>query len=149
MSVQNPERVVIKQDLADFYGEILPYLGGMSEILANKFAKGAMYSTEEQVVGEWLDGKILYGKILDCGAIPSGAVNGYVMATLSEVDHLHIVYGYTDTSGIIPLVNPASSVYQIGITYVTADKSIKLYTANDRSGFGHIYLYIEYTKTVD
>ena len=28
MSVQNPERVVTKQDLADFYQEILPYLGG-------------------------------------------------------------------------------------------------------------------------
>lgn len=28
MSVQNPERVVTKQDLADFYTEIRPYLGG-------------------------------------------------------------------------------------------------------------------------
>lgn len=28
MSVSNPERIVTKQDLANFYGEILPYLGG-------------------------------------------------------------------------------------------------------------------------
>lgn len=28
MSVQNPDRVVSKQDLADFYETIFPYLGG-------------------------------------------------------------------------------------------------------------------------
>ena len=28
MSVENPERVVTKQDLKDFYDEIRPYLGG-------------------------------------------------------------------------------------------------------------------------
>lgn len=62
MSVQNPERVVTKQDLADFYGQILPYLGGMPEILANKFSKGDMYSTDEKMIGQWIDGKPLYQK---------------------------------------------------------------------------------------
>lgn len=65
MSVQNPERVVTKQDLADFYEQILPYLGGMPEILANKFSKGDMYSTDERMIGQWIDGKPLYQKVLN------------------------------------------------------------------------------------
>lgn len=32
MSVQNPDRVVTKQDLKDFYDDILPYLGGGSSV---------------------------------------------------------------------------------------------------------------------
>ena len=62
MSVQNPERVVTKQDLADFYQCILPYLGGMPDILANKFSKGDMYSTDGKMIGQWIDGKPLYSK---------------------------------------------------------------------------------------
>lgn len=65
MSIQNPERVVTKQDLADFYEQILPYLGGMPEVLANKFSKGDMYSADEKMIGQWIDGKPLYQKVLN------------------------------------------------------------------------------------
>lgn len=47
MSVSNPDRVVSKQDLADFYGIIYPYLGGSgggsspSTVLTQVLAAGA------------------------------------------------------------------------------------------------------------
>ena len=65
MSVPNGDRTVTKQDLADFYGEILPYLGGMPSL---------EYSTEEKVVGKWITGDILYQKTVPTGGeVPSGA----------------------------------------------------------------------------
>ena len=61
MTMTNPDKPITKQDLADFYGKILPYMGGMPEVLANKFAKGDLYDTDEKIIGSWL-GKPLYQK---------------------------------------------------------------------------------------
>lgn len=90
MSVQNPERVVTKQDLADFYGQILPYLGGMPEVLANKFSKGDMYSADEKMIGQWIDGKPLYQKVLNV----SISIQAQTWSEASSID----------TSGIETLV---------------------------------------------
>lgn len=83
MSVQNPERVVTKQDLKDFYDGILPYLGSFPEVVANKFSKGDLYSTDEKMIGQWIDGKPLYQKSFDT-TIPSS--NGVMSNTLLSND---------------------------------------------------------------
>lgn len=38
-------------------------------VLNNKFD----YSTTEQIIGTWIDGKTLYRKVYDCGAMPAGS----------------------------------------------------------------------------
>lgn len=53
-------KMATKADLQEMYQRILPYLGGMPEVLANKFSKGDMYSTDEKMIGQWVDGKPLY-----------------------------------------------------------------------------------------
>ena len=74
MSVQNPDKPITKQDLADFYGEILPYMGGMPPALANKFSRGDLFSTDEKMIGCWIDGRPLYQKTVSTGgSVPSGA----------------------------------------------------------------------------
>lgn len=62
MSLTNPYALVNEERLAEFYQTISPYLGGMPDILANKFAKGDMHSTDEKMIGQWTDGKPLYQK---------------------------------------------------------------------------------------
>ena len=62
MSLTNPNALVTEERLAEFYQTILPYLGGMPDILANKFAKGDLYSTDETIIGRWIDGKPIYQK---------------------------------------------------------------------------------------
>jgi len=64
MSLTNPRSVITEQRLNDFYKGILPYLGGMPEMLANKFSKGDLYSTDEKMIGQWIDGKPIYEKVL-------------------------------------------------------------------------------------
>ena len=77
MSVQNGERLATKQDLADMYQGILPYLGGMPEMLANKFSKGDLYSTDEKMIGQWIDGKPLYQKVVEFTITNSNAWTSY------------------------------------------------------------------------
>ena len=60
MSLTNPNKVITEQRLSEFYGQILPYLGGMPEAIANKFDKANLYSTDEKIVGCWVDGKPIY-----------------------------------------------------------------------------------------
>lgn len=63
MSLTNPNSVVTEERLSDFYQGILPYLGGMPDILANKFDRSNLYSTDEKIVGRWIDGKPIYQKV--------------------------------------------------------------------------------------
>ena len=51
MTMTNPDKPITKQDLNDYHNAILPYLGGMPEIYANKFAKGDLYDTNEKMIG--------------------------------------------------------------------------------------------------
>lgn len=60
MSLTNPKTVVTEERLSAFYQELLPYLGGIPDLLANKFSKGDLYSTNEHMIGQWVDGKPLY-----------------------------------------------------------------------------------------
>lgn len=75
MSLPNPNLPVTEERLQEFYQQIKPYLGlrempsgDMSEIVSPKpvTAKGGhRYSTEEQIVGTWTDGRPVYEKIIE------------------------------------------------------------------------------------
>ena len=74
MSLTNPNKVVTEERLSEFYQGIFPYLGGMPEMIANKFSRSDIYSTTEKIIGQWIDGKPLYQKIVTTGgSVPSGA----------------------------------------------------------------------------
>ena len=62
MSLTNDQ--ITAKNFKEFYQKILPYLGTMPEVLANKFSKGDMYSTSEKMIGQWIDGKPLYQKTI-------------------------------------------------------------------------------------
>lgn len=75
MSLTNPESVITEQRLSEFYQGILPYLGGMPEILANKIDRSNIYSTTEKIIGQWTDGKPIYQKTW-ISTMPNCTTNG-------------------------------------------------------------------------
>lgn len=93
MSLTNPKKVVTEERLSEFYGGILPYLGGMPEVLANKFSKCDLYSETEKIVGCWIDGKPIYQKTItgttnsnsDPKTFPIGALIDKVIGVESMV----------------------------------------------------------------
>lgn len=99
MSLTNPNTPVSQQDLQDFYHKLLPYMGGSFGMIANKFSKGDMYSTDEKMIGQWIDGKPIYQKTIT-GTIPNGQFTDDVTGWLdlginiSNIDKFLNIAGY-------------------------------------------------------
>ena len=92
MSVQNPERLATKQDLKDMYDRIRPYMGGLPEVVANKFSKGDLYSTDEKMIGQWINGKPLYQRAFSL-TIPTADDKVYI-AIESDIEDCIESFGY-------------------------------------------------------
>lgn len=167
MSLTNPKNVVTEERLSEFYGEILPYLGGMPEVLANKFSKGDLYSTDEKIIGCWTDGKPLYQKTYNyASSIVIPADNTSVKVKIADTTSLNIsdlisIKGSALSSGgnqlrPIPDVAPVGNegnYWMLSSCYVD-DLDKGLYIASRRTNntsvtLTNVKLTIQYTKTTD
>lgn len=111
------------------------------------------YSTEEKIIGTWIDGKPLYRKTIDCGSLP--------IATRKVVPHgisnLKIIadwkgtfYNSSYTQAPIPyIVTESQTIYvNYHVSIEATINNIILYTGIDRSGY-NAYITLDYTKTTD
>ena len=55
---------VTEDSLREFYQQIQPYLNADVPVIANKFDKANLYSETERIVGQWVDGKPIYQKVM-------------------------------------------------------------------------------------
>ena len=106
------------------------------------------YSTTEEVVGTWIDGKPLYRKCFNYTAT-TGAV---IVADLSSlnIDTVCHMYGnFKDGNALIESIPfYLHSAYTVVPFYKLADKSLRL-TVNIANLTGTGVVIIEYTKTTD
>lgn len=59
------EEQITAKNFQEFYGKIRPFLNGSFPTpIVNKFSKGDLYSTEEKIIGQWIDGKPLWQKTI-------------------------------------------------------------------------------------
>ena len=145
MSVQNPNRVATKQDLANMYQKILPYLGGGG----GGGSSSMNYSTDEQVIGTWVNGKPVYQRTLT-GSLPSSFSGDEIVGTIANISEF--------ISGI-GSINVDNSLYQMTVPFVNSDTAAGLYKdgnnirislTNKSRFFGQSYaITICYTKTTD
>ena len=122
----------------------------LSELSAK--TAGYTYSTEEVVIGKWIDGRNLYRKVLNVGNLSSG--------TSTTRNH-----GITNFDRAIHLYGSARNIsqtsrYTIGLPYpanVSTDTAISLQANNVRVQLYHpadsasysVVVVMEYIKTVD
>ena len=119
---------ITAQNFKDFYQQILPYLGKSG-------GGGSMnYSTDEQVVGTWIDGKPVYQKSF--------------ATTLTDHDQTDISMGASIDKYIDINVIQYSSGYFRPLTLITNDftKYIKVSAANNDAGQYANTLYIRNTE---
>jgi hypothetical protein len=149
MSLTNPNTVVTEERLNDFYKGILPYLGGMPEMVANKFSKGDLYSTDEKMIGQWVDGKPLYQKTIYFEALSnmSYVTKPHGVSDLGEVVFLTGIASNGVARNIIPFAHDQSVASQILLMVNGADIEIDN-RGYDYSTF-HAYVTFQYTKTTD
>lgn len=111
-------------------------------------SNGLVYSTTEQVVGKWIDGKPLYQKTIDCGSLPNSSIK-QVNHGISNLDKVVYIKGYT-TEGTyftdFPRGGYENNVYFCNIEVYPARIDITTKT-DQRSRTAVVTL--RYTKTTD
>lgn len=108
----------------------------------NELEKRDIYSTEEQVIGKWIDGKPLYSKVIDIGELPNATTKN-VAFNISNLKNIIKMEGYARGSNYwLPIP------YSNYITIMCNSSVIGITTTTDRSSCtGYVTLY--YTKTTD
>ena len=114
-----------------------------------KYGTGNDYSTDEQIIGTWINGEKLYQKTVSCGALLN-ATPKTINHSISNIAKVIDCHGYCYTSSYesqlsLPFVKASDISKQIGLK---VDKtSIEIATGTDRSSYIESYVTIRYTKT--
>lgn len=107
------------------------------------------YSTDETPIGTWINGKTIYRKVINIGALPNAEQKVYTW----NIPGIQDLVGYSayavNTNGNIlglPYVYPSEQymIYWITIEYV-AKGGIEIITGTDRRSFNGLVI-LEYTK---
>lgn len=115
---------------------------------------GINYSTTEQDTGlTWIDGKKIYQKTVDFGALPDNVGTGgdskTVNHSISNVSQFISIEGIAVKSSPMTAVPiPNTNVYTLGsaITITVTDTGITIKTASNKSDL-HGYVTLKYTKS--
>ena len=113
-------------------------------------AGGVDYSTSEVNTGvKWIDGKDIYRKVVDLGALPNNTTKS-VAHGITNISRFIKIEGIanstTDTTAIsIPLVYDSNNASNNTSIKVNAT-NVLLETHTDRSGFNECYAILYYTK---
>ncbi len=128
--------------IVDFDGDVVP------EGYEKVEDKGEVYSTEEQRIGTWIDGKPLYRKVIDTLTLPSNATVEYDITNLNiaTITKLYGTASYNNGQLAKPLPFVSSGTSQIRLD--VNDKKIRLITYESWSPYPSAIV-IEYTKTTD
>ena len=124
----------------------------------NQSNKLSSYSYDEQVIGTWVDGKPLYRRLFDIGALPNATSKLFDTGIASGKIHLVSLKGLarrlTGIVAFIPLPHTgvSSSTLTSGIILTSWEESgtlrINVQAGSNRSDYNGIVT-IEYTKTSD
>lgn len=109
------------------------------------------YSTQEvKTGGTWIDGKPIYRKTIDCGALPNNSYKN-VNHNITDLDIIIDCYGEAIevSGGNARIVLPnASTILANAIEIYLNSMYVVIQTGGDRSGYNG-YVTVEYTKTTD
>ena len=122
--------------------------------ISNGFVQSQFnYSTEEQVIGKWIDGKPLYQKTykMDNQAISNG-MHDFIDLTSLNIDEFVNLFGVMSTSDHqqVCLIPACSSAGDTGFRYEKSSKILKSEVSGTNSwSASNVRLTIQYTKTTD
>ena len=108
------------------------------------------YSTDEQIIGTWIDGKPLYQKVIDIGNLPNSGTKS-VLHNITNIKRVIEIHGSalssnTGNSVPLPYIYPNGTQYLISI--VVTLTQINIVSGMDRSNLSG-YVILKYTKTTD
>ena len=116
-------------------------------IIVNGNDNSNVYSTDEIIVGEWIDGKPIYRKLALSGVNRVNTNTALDVSTWNISRFINAIGSgrYTDYNQYINLNSATNLYWQI---YYNADSKKICFKTSDYS-ISEVYLWIEYTKTTD
>ena len=113
------------------------------------------YSTDEQVIGTWIDGKPVYQKVLVDKCPNSAGVKDYAH-NISNVGVLRVTEAFMKWNGVneyapIPTFSASSSVSinTALLTIIGATSTAIRVRADENRSTHDLYIILQYTKTTD
>lgn len=106
-----------------------------------------VYSTGENVIGEWL-GKPLYRKVIDFGALPNNTDKA-VKHNISDLDTIVNLSGIAIKTDNTIFTLPYAANGAASISLYANNSNVDVITYTDRSNITKCYITLEYTKTTD
>ena len=109
-----------------------------------------IYSEDEREIGVWVDGKPLYQKTINFGALPNNGTKE-VNHGISDIDHIWIFAGWAeneinDYTNLLSLANTSQS----GQWYFGVNKTlVQCWAGADRRNYSTCYVVVQYTKSTD
>lgn len=110
--------------------------------------KSLSYSTEEVFTGTyWIDGKPIYKKVIECGAMPN-ATNKQVPTGLSNAFYLDYEILMHSTANRAYIKLPSISLTSLNASIVASITwdNINLITKSDYSMYDEVFAFLFYTK---
>lgn len=107
------------------------------------------YSTDERVVGKWIDGSDIYEKVINVGALPNSATKSVNISSLN-IDKIIEFNGYATSDTVnIPVqyaVSGGTGFVGVATYYTKNNGNLTVETYNDRTNYTECYITIKYIK---
>lgn len=116
---------------------------------ANILQGETTYSLSETDTGKiWIDGKPIYRKVINCGALPNNSIKNVThnITNLSNVIFANGISYSSTTGNYFPIPYSADSL-QAQVKMWVTNTDVSLQTLSDRSNYTTTYIILEYTKT--
>ena len=105
------------------------------------------YSTEEQIVGTWIDGKPIYEKVINSGYLTNNSITIDVShLNINDVIQLKGIAFTDDKKQFRPITLGTSDSNSIRIDFT--NNNVRIFTWADWSSYNS-FIIIQYTKTTD
>jgi len=119
---------------------------------SNLIVDAEIYSLDEKQVGVWTDGKPLYQKTFDCGALLNAQTKEISFTEDMETATIIDAFAMSTNEGYIisiPDVVPNYVADSVRIYISKTNKKIYIYSQADMRTYDKSYVTIQYTKTTD
>ena len=112
-----------------------------------------IYSEDEYIVGKWIDGKKLYQKTIDFGAMPAQGDSKSVAHNISDIDKIISweAFGVNQSGQVmfVPNVSRGNVASQTSMSVNSTNVNIFNGSSSDITSAYNGYVTIRYTKTVE
>lgn len=108
-----------------------------------------IYSTTEHIVGEWIDGKALYEKTINFGALPNATTKSVAhgISNLYRVIHLSAIAYSPALSQTLTVPHVGTGALVDGMAVFQKDNNVTVQCGRDRTSYTECYITIQYTKS--